>query len=411
MRNTELFSQALGLSDPWYVSKVDFTPDDDGDILHIFIDHKRGFQYHVDDDYYSVYDHVERTWRHLNFFQHLCYIHANVPRVRTRTGNTLMVEVPWAVPGSSFTLLFEAYSMLLVHSGMSLKAAGDYMQIDGRIIGRIIHRNVANALAEQPLESVKQLGLDETSYKKGHDYITILTDMQAKKVVGIGHGKGVEAVEEALMEMEVRCADREDVETVSLDFSAAYIAACNQYFPQAATVFDRFHLESLLNKAVDQVRREDQKHNKEIKKTRYLWLKNFENLSEKMQLTIKSLQKSCPRIGKAYRLKEQFKEIFQEVDKSSALNLLTAWITLALKSKIEPVVNFANTVLNHWKGIVTYFDKRLSNAFAEQVNLQIQQIKRIARGYRNIDNFYTMIYFKLGGLDLNLPYRTHKLWR
>jgi transposase len=403
MKDTIIFASALGISEPWFVNKVEFTPEIDGEVLHIYIEHKTGYQYRYDGDFCSIYDHIPRTWRHLNFFQHVCYLHAKVPRVRTKNGSTLQIDVPWADAGSSFTLLFEAYSMLLIKSGMSLTAAGEYMNIDGRILGRIIKRHVANALAEQPLEAVQELGMDETSYQKGHDYITVLTDKKSKKVVGLGHGKGEEAVKEALIEMEVRGADRDDVETISLDFSPSFIAACNNYFPQAAKVFDRFHLDKLLSTAVDQVRREDQKHNVELKKTRYLWLKNFSNLSEKKKKIVETLQQTCPRIGKAYRLKEQFKEIFQEIEKDKALELLEAWITLAITSEIEPIINFTNTLQKHWQGIITYFDGRVSNAFAEQVNLKIQEIKRVAKGYRNLDNFYTMIYFHLGGLQLPLP--------
>jgi len=403
MKDTTIFASALGISEPWVVTKVEFLAEIDGEVLHIYLEHKTGYQYRYDGDFCSIYDHVARTWRHLNFFQHVCYLHAKVPRVRTKSGNTLQVNVPWADAGSSFTLLFEAYSMLLVKSGMSLTAAGEYMNIDGRILGRIIKRQVGNALAEQPIEAVQELGMDETSYQKGHDYITILTDRKLKKVVGLGHGKGEEAVKEALIEMEVRGADRNDVETVTLDFSPSFDAACDNYFPQAAKVFDRFHLDNLLSKAVDQVRREDQKHNVELKRTRYLWLKNFRNLSEKKKHILESLQKTCPRIGKAYRLKEQFKEIFQEIEKNKALELLEAWTNLAIKSKIEPIIIFTNTLLKHWYGIITYFDKRVTNAFAEQVNLKIQEIKRVAKGYRNLDNFYTMIYFHLGGLQLPLP--------
>lgn len=404
MQDTTLFTYALGLTAPWYVTDVKFIQGDNGSELHITIDHKDGYQFLSDDDhYYSVYDHVEKTWRHLDFFQHICYIHARVPRVRNSKGNTLMVDVPWASPGSSFTLLFEAYAMLLVHSGMSLSAGGEYMSIDGRIIGRIIKRNVAVALAEQPLNPVKQLGLDETSYQKGHQYITVLTDKEEKKVVGLGYGKDVEAVGEALLEMEIRGADRKKVETISLDFSPAYIAACKKYFKKAAKVFDRFHLECLLNKIVDQIRREDQKHNTVLKKTRYLWLKNASNLKDKQKQIIELLGQTCPRIGIVYRLKEQFKEVWQEPEIEKAKKLLRAWLTLALNTKIEQVVGFVKTVKKHWRGIITYFIEKATNAFAEQANLKIQEIKRVAKGYRNLNNFYTMIYFHLGKLELNLP--------
>ena len=140
-----------------------------------------------------------------------------------------------------------------------------------------------------------------------------------------------------------------------------------------------------------------------LKKTRYLWLKNASNLKDKQKQIIELLGQTCPRIGIVYRLKEQFKEVWREPEIEKAKKLLRAWLTLALNTKIEQVVGFVKTVKKHWRGIITYFIEQATNAFAEQVNIKIQEIKCVAKGYRNLNNFYTMIYFHLGKLELNLP--------
>lgn len=350
-----------------------------------------------------MYDHQERTWRHLNFFEHTCYLHASVPRVQTTDGRTVLVSVPWAQPGSSFTLLFEAYAMLFVQQGLSLSAVGRYLKVDSRVIGRIISREVEDALDSQPLEPVTKLGLDETSSRRGHRYLTILTDLDRKKVVGVSLGKDGEAVHKALSAMELRQAKASDVEVVSMDMSVAYIAAVKDLMPKADVVFDRFHIESILHKAVDEVRREEQRHTAQLRKSRYLWLKNNRSLNSNQQDRVHYLSKAFPRIGKAYQLKEQFKEIWNASSFTEGIKTLEAWITLARESMLKPFLEFVKTLENHWYGIREYFQHRVTNGFVENVNLKIQQIKRIARGYANSTNFVNMIYFHLGGLKLSIP--------
>jgi transposase len=402
MDNIQIFTMALGLQPPWHVSKAEFLLEDGLPTLNLYIDHQPSAKFVVDGEACSIYDHVNRKWRHLNFFQHKCYLHAKVPRVKTSDGGTVQVEVPWAERGSGFTLLFEGYAMWLVKNGMSLSAGGELMGVEGRVLGRIIQNRVAQALADQSLEQVVDLGIDETSFSKGHDYVTILTDKEAKKVVGIGNGKDAQAVRDALCDMEIRGADKEAVETVSLDFSAAFISACNKHLGQAEMVFDRYHLDSLLSKAVDKVRREDQKHNDGLKRTRYLWLHNNENLDEAKRALVAQLEATFPRIGLAYRLKEQFKEVFREADPALAMEHLKLWVNKAAQSALKPICEFTQTVTRHWDGITAYFRLSTTNAYSEAVNLKIQEIKRIARGYRNRINFHNMIYFHLGKLDLKI---------
>ncbi|MEL6593978.1 MAG: ISL3 family transposase [Bacteroidota bacterium] len=401
-----LFTQALGLSLPWRISELQFSslPEEPNTpILEIWIDHPKGAKFSYEGAEYSVYDHQPRKWRHLNFFQHTCYLYCNVPRIQTSDGHTLLVEVPWARPGSSFTLLFEAYSLLLVESGMNYSAAGKLLGLDSRCVSRMLTHYVEAALDQTPLASIEQVGLDETSVQKGHKYVTVLSDPVEKRVVGLSVGKDTKAAHTAIEQMKSRGADPSKVNLASIDLSKAYIRACKDYLPKAKIVFDRFHLQKLLNQAVDQVRREDQKHNQALKRSRYLWLRNGEDLHEEKRKTLLYLQQLCPRIGQAYRLKEQFREIWNGTTAQQAISQLIVWIKLAQQSLISPIQSFVKTLQNHWYGITTYFQTRQTNAYAERVNLTIQEIKRTARGFRNMDNFFCLIYFRLGKLNLNLP--------
>lgn len=405
MKEELLFAAALGLPHPWKVDKVDLCDNQGTETkeLHIWIGYQAKSKFQFEDQSCSVYDHQDRSWRHLNFFQHVCYLHCRVPRIKTPDGHVRLVEVPWAGEGSSFTLLFEAYAMLMVKSGMSLAAAGSYLRLDGRAVGRIIKRHVTEAMAEQTLTTPQHIGVDETSIAKGHNYITVLTDLDKKRVIGIGEGKDGAALESAVEEMFIRGASPKEVEVVAQDLSPAYIAASSRCFPNADIIYDKFHITALLNKAVDAVRKEDARSNTVLRNTKYLWLYNGSNLNANQQERVAMLSEACPNIGNAYRLKEQYKIIWDKDDQYHAADNLMAWMRLARRSGLKQMLKFVDTLEAHWDGIITYFDRRLTSGFVERVNLKIQEIKRLARGYRSIENFKMMIYFHLGGLDLGLP--------
>lgn len=399
-----IFTAALNIKSPWFIKDVLLKQEDHGEDLHITIGHEKGAKFNYEGTDYPVYDHQARTWKHLDFFQHQCYLHAEVPRVKTLEGTVRLIQVPWAEPSSSFTLLLELKLMELVYNGMTQSKAGKTMKIDGRRVARVINRRVSQALADQPLASVKELSIDETSIRKGHHYLTVLCDRDRKKVVGLAEGKDAQAVEQALVDMEIRGAYREDVKAISMDMSTGYIAAASTYLQQADIIFDRFHIMKKMNEAVDQIRREEQVNCREdFKRTRYWWLRNAEKLKQEQIKRIKSLSIAYPKIGEAYRLKELLRSVLNHAYYDPRLVWINDWIKQAVQSGIEPIKKFVSMLHNHWYGVKTYFKRLATNAYAESVNLKIQEIKRIARGYSNINNFKLLIYFHLGDLNLGLP--------
>ena len=369
-------------------------------ILHIEIDHTTRTKFEYEQKKYAVYDHQVRTWTHLNFFEHKCQLHARVPRVKLPDGKVKLVSVPWAQPGSSFTLKFEYNVIQLVDEGMSSSGVGRRLGIGAQSVFRIIRRYVSGALATQDIAVVKELSVDETSSKKGHNYLTILADRKAKKVVGVAVGKNKEAFAHALVDMEVRGGDREKVRTVTMDMSTSYIAAVNEYMLQAEIVFDRFHIVKKMNEAVDQIRKEERKEYEGLKNSRYLWLRNNNSLTDEQKKKVEELSDVCPNIGKAYRLKELLKLVLDNAYQQRKITPLNEWIKEAWKSGLEPIRKFVKMLYHHWYGIKGYFNRLATNAYAERINLKIQEIKRLAKGYRNIHNFMIMIYFHLGGLKL-----------
>jgi len=405
MKEESVFKLALELESPWHIQSIELEEGEEGKRLHIYIGHEKGSKFKYEEEEYGVYDHQERKWRHLNFFQHECYIHANVPRVKTDSGKVKLVKVPWSRPGSSFTLLFEKDVLKLAQENMSMSGIGRRLNEHPKRMFRIIKHYVVTALLLQPLSEVKHMGLDETSRRKGHNYFTILTDREKKKVVGIGVGKDKESLEHALLDMEIRGGDRKKVKTVTLDMSKSYISGVCEQMSQAEMIFDRFHIIKQLNKHIDQIRRKEQKENVELKKSRYLWLKNNENLTEDQRQKLAYLTGAYEGLGQAYRLKESLRDVLDNAYNDKRLTPLNEWMAEAWDTNLAPLQKFVNMLANHWYGIKTFFRYKTTNAFAERVNLTIQEIKRIAKGYRSIYHFGIMIYFHLGGLNFDTHFK------
>jgi transposase len=405
MKEYEIFAQGLGLSTPWEVKDIAFRENKEDRELHITIQCQRGTKFEFMEELCSIYDHQNRTWRHVNFFSHKCYIHCEVPRIKTKAGNVMLVDVPWAEPGSSFVLLFEMYVLSMIRGGMSVSGIGKLVGENYGVIHRIVKRHVMQAIGLQHLEPVQQMSVDETSSQKGHKYLTIISDRQRKKVVGIGEGKDRESLQSAIEEMEFRGASREKVKSVTMDMSRPYISVITDQMSQAKIIFDRFHLTYNLNKEIDRIRKRESKEYSELRKTKYIWLKNNENLTAEQRYKLEQIQGKYLHIGTAYRYKELFREVMDNAKIDTRLKPLNQWIKAVENEKIPELTRFVNMLKSHWYGIKTYFKEAATNAYAERVNLKIQEIKRIAKGYRNMFNYKMMIYFHLGGLNINTHYK------
>ena len=405
MTKIELFTAALELPHPWYIERIELKPAGAGQELHLHLAHHKGAKFWYEAEGvagadHGVYDHQRRTWQHLHFFQHVCFIHAGVPRVRTAGGKVRLVDIPWAQRGSGFTLLFEDRVIELIRDGMAKTGAARQMGTTDKRIAGVIKRRVCTALAAQPLAPVREPGVDETSRRRGHNYLTVLTDRGAKRWWAC-LGKDGEAVAHALLDMEIRGAGRGAVRCVTTDLSPAYIKASKELFPGADLVFDRFHLMQLFARAIDAVRRREQRRGaKDLVNTRYDWLRNADRLSDKRAERLRGLMLAYPDLGTIYQYRQTFKTLLDAAHEDHRVGPLKTWIKLARTSGIAELEKLAASYERHWYGIKTYFKRLATNAFAERVNLTIQQIKRTAKGYRNMQNFIHVIYLHLGGLKL-----------
>lgn len=402
MKDTEIFQAALGFPPPWTVESVRF--DAGAGQLAIHLDFQRGAEFACPEcgKPGKPHDTVEKSWRHLNFFQHKTELSARVPRVGCPECGVRLAHVPWASPGSGFTLLFEAYCMLLA-SDMPVRAIADLVEEHDTRIWRVVTRKVEEARAKEDFSKVESLGVDETSSRRGHNYVTTFVDMKESKVIFATPGKDGTTFEEFKKDFAAHQGDPMNIKELSMDMSAAFIAAAAKELPDAGVTFDKFHCVKLLNEAVDEVRREEVKARPELRGTRYVWLRNIGTMSEAQEAKLDEL--STPSLNlktaRAFQMKLLFQEVY-EMPPELAEPALRKWHSWAARSRLEPMKRAAKTIKRHWDGVLRWFKTGLTNGPVEAINGMIQTVKRKARGFKNINNFIAMIYLQCGKLDLSV---------
>lgn len=404
MNTEELFRIALGLAQPWTVTEIAFSEDQHQLDLHL--DFPKGSRFDCPEcgrGGCPVHDTQERTWRHLNFFQHKTFLHARQPRVTCPEHGVKTVEVPWARPQVGFTLLMEAFVMALLQHGMTPNQVAQTIGEHDTRIWRLLRHYVDTARGEADYGEVKTIGVDETSSRRGHKYISVFMDLNEKRVLYATEGKDAETVEAFKEDLIEHGGKPERIEEACLDMSPAFIKGLNEQFPDAAQTFDPFHLMKLVNEAVDEVRRQEQKDHPELKGTRYVWLKNAWNLTAAQRTSFDTLRHSKLKTVRAHHMKCVFQDIMTEPDRTVAEAMLRGWRAWAARSRLTPMVELARTLKKHWKGVVRWFTSRISNGLLEGINSLIQTAKRKARGFRSTTNLITMVYLLAGKLNLPLP--------
>jgi transposase len=398
---TQIFEQALDLQAPWYIQNIEFSSERKQ--LDIYIDFKKGSSFlYEEKGAFKAFDTVKKSWRHLNFFEHECYLHARVPIVKPQDGQKRRIKTPWEGVNSGFTLLFEALIMELC-THMPVQTTADMINVDDEKIWRILHKYVERAREDVDLSKTTRIGLDETSKAKGHKYVTCFVDMDAKKTVHVAEGKDNKTVVDFVKDLEKHHGKAENITDISSDMSPAFIKGVKENLPNAEITFDRFHLMQFITKAVDRVRKDEVKENPLLKNTKYLWLKNYVNLtcSEIQKITELKKQKYKLKTVRAMQMKEAFQDIYLALTKEEFQLGFKHWISWAKRSRLEPMKKAAKSIQKHWDGVMKWFDTRLSNGFLEGMNTKIQAAKRKAYGYRSFRSYSTIIYMLTAKLDFS----------
>ena len=401
MDGNQVLMLGLGLQAPWQLTQQHLETTRTPNVLTLTVSADRGSLYPCPECKKPCPAHDFKTlrWRHLNFFQHHCYITANVPRTCCEEHGTRRVNVPWARQGSKFTLLFEQTLLTLVRE-MPVNACADFVGVNDKRIWRVIKHYVTQALLQMDLTALKAIGLDETASKRGHNYVTVFIDMERRErpVVFATPGKGKDTVKKFKAFLETHGGKADNVLEVVCDMSKAFLAGTHEELPNASVTVDWFHVVQLFTRAVDAVRKAERKLRTLPKSLRWAVLKKANgSLTEKQVEALAELEASDLKTGVAWRIKEKLRWIREAESLRAARWRITHFIRYALTelsdcSLLEPVRKALATLENHTDEILRRWTSTYTNARMEGLNSLFQAARSRARGYRNTDTFIMMIY-------------------
>lgn len=406
MRDTELYSVLLGLHSPWFIENVDLDASNQTVTVHVALPPQSRFCCPAcSAPGCPVHDTRPRKWRHLDTCQFQTLIEAPLPRIDCSKCGIKTLAPPWATPHSRFTLLFERFAIEALQE-MSMAAACRLLRISWDQADAIIRRAVERGLERRSLKDLRRIGIDEKSVGKGHRYITVVTDLDQRRVIWAGEDRRTETLDRffALLGKE----GAEKIEAISMDMWRPFRASCRKWVPEAdaKTVLDRFHIEKHLGEALDLVRKHEhrelaKKNDWRLKGRKWDWLYRRENLDPERLESFELLRKSDLRTAKAYALRENFRRLWDYQRVNYARLFFEKWYKWAIGSGLEPMKRVAKRLKTHLDRILTYVKLRVSNARAEGMNNKIQSLKKKAYGYRNTKRLITMIYFHCADLQLH----------
>ena len=268
----------------------------------------------------------------------------------------------------------------------------------------VLSRAVERGLLRRRLKPPTLLGFDEKAIRKGHRYVTILTDVENGCVIDLAEDRTRESALKLLGQLPE--GSTSSVQAVAMDMWPAYVGAAEQALPDAAVVFDKFHIKSHLNVAVDKVRRQEHRQlsaagNLTLTGTKYLWLRRHEDLRQRAAAQFRSLLVQDLQTGTAWALAKNFDRFWGYKSMAWGLKFLWDWVETARAMELTPLAKAADLIEKHAEGILNHLMHPITNAAAEGINSIIQNLKHAARGLPKFESFRTRVLFFLGGLDLS----------
>ena len=399
----------LGLDEAWDVEEVDL--DLEGSRVEIRLKHS-GTQLCCPECQASCPKadtaHARR-WRHLDTMQFETIIEAAIPRSNCSKCGVKTVTVPWADKHSRFTIMFEAFAIEVLQAASSVSKAAELLKLSWHTAHAIMGRAVDRGLKRRTEEPVRYVGIDEKSFGRGQDYVSLMVDIDQSRVVEVAKDRSAESCDqlwESLTE-----SQKNGVLAVATDFWQAYGNSIREQVPHAEIVHDHFHISQYLVEAVDLVRRRE---NRELKKrgddsltgTRQLWLFNVDNLNKEQNDRIDEAQRVAMKTARAWGIKELFREFWHYTSPYWARKFFDRWYAWASRSRLEPIKKVARMLKKHLDGLLAYFRHPITNAKSEAFNSRVQAIKSAARGFRSFANYRIRILFYCGKLRL-LPETSH----
>ncbi len=404
MQDVELFSQLLGLVKPWKLKEI--KSDIPGKKITLSIEYPECHKgiCPVCKNECSIYDRNDlKKWRHLDTMQFETIIECRVPRINCKDDGVKTMDVPWAGKRSQFTLLFERFAIEVILHSATQKSAMEILRLSWDEVHHLQERAVKRGLEKREEVEFKRIGIDEKSFLKGHNYASIMHDVDSAKVIDVVQGRDENSVKklfDSLSEVQ-----KNSIEAVAMDMWQPYMSVADFVLPNADIVHDKFHVAGYLSKAVDKVRKQEHRelmnqNDDSLKRTKYLWLKDINNFNSDEKWLFNILKQMNLDVGRAWAIKESFRHFWAYKSETWADKFFKEWFFWSTHSKLEPIIDAAYTLKRHYEGIKNYIKHRITNSKAEGLNSKIQAIKSAARGFRNFSNFRIAILFHCGGLAL-----------
>jgi len=412
MDDRELYQQILGVNEPWRVARVELARA--AGEVRVYLEHDEETRWPCPEcgAACALYDHQpERRWRHLDTCQLRTVLHAAPPRSNCPEHGPRAVRLPWAEASSRFTALFEALAICWLREA-SQSGVARLLSLSWDEVHGILKRAVARGLERRQAEPVPHLGVDEKSFRKRHRYLTLVNDLDRGRVLYVAEGRRQASLDgfwEMLSEQQLA-----SIEAVAMDMWDPYVASTRAHLGDAdhKIVYDKFHIAQHLAKAVDQVRRAENKQlraagDERLKGTKYQWLRHPASFTREAWREFQALREADLKTARAWALKESLMRLFDYRYEGAARRFFEMWSQWASRCRLEPMVRVARMLRGRLDSVLTYLKHGVTNAVSEGLNSRIQWVKATARGFRNQQNFITAIYFHCAGLDLDPQTATH----
>lgn len=349
-----------------------------------------------------------RRWRHVDFGQHRCFLEAPLRRVSCGKCGVRTESVSWAAPRSGFTLPFEDLVGWLAKK-TDKTTITLFLGIAWRTVGSILSRVIDRHKEPFDLTKLEAIGVDELSYRKGHRYLTLVTDLQSGRVVWSGEGRSKQTLAAFFDWAGPEVCAR--IRHAAIDMCAAYEMVIGERLPDAELVFDRFHVQQLVGKAMDATRREEWRRARRdgdgshVKNLRYALLKSPWNLTDKQSASLAHLQEENMKLYRGYLLKESFMDIYRSLaEPAVAERKIKKWLAWASRSQLDAFVKVARTIRKHLTGILAYFRTGFTTSKSEGNNTKARLGTRQAYGFHGPDAVLAMIELRCGGVHIPLPH-------
>ena len=398
--SADFLERVLNFGDGWKIKDVEVRESQKELYIHICYTNPTAICPHTMEDS-ALYDlGQERTIRHLDLFEYKTFLRFRLPRVINSGKEISSIKTSFADERVSYTFLLENKVIELLQATNNQSKTSALTGLSFDIVHGIMQRAVSRGLQRRSLEGIQEVCIDEKSYSKGHQYFSILSDLNSDRLLEINNERTTDSANE-LIQKTFTEEQRQKIGFIAMDMWKPFMQAAKESLPQAKIIHDKFHVFKYLNKGVDTVRKQESKtDNPILKKTKFIFLKDKSKWTETQSCTFEQINEINLNTSKAWHVKENFKELFNQSNINQCIKFFKDWYTNTVHSEIKPMISVADTMLKHIDGVINAALYQLTNARAESINAKIQVVKSTARGFKNFTGYRTSLMFFLGRLDM-----------